>query len=90
MVQVVGPFHILMNQSPKPGFQLLKAFFHLKALNLFRFNIAVGQLHHGSAQLMVAAVKIAITHGLSHVHLDGLIQIIKIHIDAFDLIDGHA
>ena len=77
-----------MDQSGKPVFQLLKAFLRLETLDLFRLDIAVGQLHHGPGQLMIEAVEIAVAHGLSHVDLDGFVQIIEIHVDALDLVDG--
>ena len=90
MVQIPGPFYILMDQSFKPVLHFLSGFNLLKPTDLLRLNIAVGKLNPNFFQIMVNGIYSSIAKRLSHMDRIRLLQPSRIHINTFDLINGHS
>ena len=88
VVQISGPFDILMNQPLKPCLQLLKAPGLLKPADFFCLYVTVGNLDADGFQLILGAVKPAVAQSLCQVDRIRFFQPGYIHIDALNLING--
>ena len=88
-VQVSGPFHILVDQPPKPLLQLLIGPLLPETADLLRLHIAVGHLDADGGELPVPAVKIGVAHGLGQMHRIRPLHVDQASVHPLDLVDGH-
>ncbi len=83
----IRPLFIFRDQFRKPLFKCLKGEMLSEIFHLHRIQIAVGHLYINLLQIMLQRVDISITHRLCPMYSYRLLQQLRFHIHALDLID---
>ena len=90
VVEIAGPFQILVNQTLKPLFQLLGRKILAEPADLFRLHGAVGNLDPHGRFPVIPGVKAGVAFRLGQVERVRFNQPVHVHINALDLIDHPA
>ena len=84
------PFVICPQQILKPFFQLVYGKIFCKAPDLLAFHLTIGHLNLDLFFPCLGSVNIGIAHGLGFVNLHRLFQIVQIHVNSFNLVNGRS